>query len=141
MLSTIVSELTRSGRSTATRVATNPPRECPTRITGRRSADTIAASSASVARSSEKGPSSASPWPGSYTDPNLSVSRRSNYALRDAMLKLKPRYRGGPMFYADTVGLTNIVQRMRAFAKGYRGDSWVVAPRLEQLAATEKTFN
>ena len=31
------------------------------------------------------------PWPGGYTDPNLSVSRRSNYALRDTMLKLKPR--------------------------------------------------
>ena len=28
------------------------------------------------------------PWPGGYTDPNLSVSRRSNYALRDTMLKL-----------------------------------------------------
>ena len=28
--------------------------------------------------------------------PSLSVSRRSNYALRDTMLKLKPRYRGGP---------------------------------------------
>jgi 3-hydroxyacyl-CoA dehydrogenase len=52
-----------------------------------------------------------------------------------------PAYRGGPMFYADTVGLTNIVQRMRAFAKGYRGDSWTAAPRLEQLAATGKTFN
>ena len=36
------------------------------------------------------------PWPGGYSDPNLSVSRRSNYALRDTMLKLKPRYRGGP---------------------------------------------
>jgi homospermidine synthase len=36
------------------------------------------------------------PWPGGYTDPNLSVSRRSNYALRDTMLKLKRRYRGGP---------------------------------------------
>ena len=36
------------------------------------------------------------PWPGGYTDPNLSVSRRSNYALRDTMLKLKPRYSGGP---------------------------------------------
>ncbi len=35
------------------------------------------------------------PWPGGYTDPNLSVSRRSNYALRDTMLKLKPRYSGG----------------------------------------------
>ena len=36
------------------------------------------------------------PWPGGYSDPNLSVSRRSNYALRDTMLKLVPRYRGGP---------------------------------------------
>src|ERR1700761_4758463 len=35
------------------------------------------------------------PWPGGYTDPNLSVSRRSNYALRDTMLKLKSRYSGG----------------------------------------------
>ena len=31
------------------------------------------------------------PWPGGYTDPNLSVSRRSNYALRDTMLKLVPQ--------------------------------------------------
>ncbi|WP_395709090.1 homospermidine synthase [Reyranella sp.] len=36
------------------------------------------------------------PWPGGYTDPTLSVSRRSNYALRDTMLKLVPKYRGGP---------------------------------------------
>ena len=36
------------------------------------------------------------PWPGGYTDPNLSVSRRSNYALRETMLALKPRYEGGP---------------------------------------------
>jgi homospermidine synthase len=36
------------------------------------------------------------PWPGGYTDPNLSVSRRSNYALRDTMLALVPKYQGGP---------------------------------------------
>jgi homospermidine synthase len=36
------------------------------------------------------------PWPGGYTDPSLSVSLRSNYALRETMLKLKPRYSGGP---------------------------------------------
>ncbi len=36
------------------------------------------------------------PWPGGYTDPSLSVSRRSNYALRETMLALKPRYEGGP---------------------------------------------
>ena len=36
------------------------------------------------------------PWPGGYTDPSLSVSLRSNYALRENMLKLAPKYRGGP---------------------------------------------
>jgi homospermidine synthase len=36
------------------------------------------------------------PWPGGYTDPDLSVSLRSNYALRETMLKLAPRYHGGP---------------------------------------------
>src|SRR5690349_13234691 len=36
------------------------------------------------------------PWPGGYTDSNLSVSLRSNYALRESMLKLKQQYRGGP---------------------------------------------
>ncbi|MGE0422128.1 MAG: homospermidine synthase [Reyranellaceae bacterium] len=36
------------------------------------------------------------PWPGGYTDPNLSVSQRSNYALRETALKLRPKYRGGP---------------------------------------------
>jgi homospermidine synthase len=36
------------------------------------------------------------PWPGGYTDPHLSVSLRSNYALREQMLKLRAKYRGGP---------------------------------------------
>jgi homospermidine synthase len=36
------------------------------------------------------------PWPGGYTDPTMSVSLRSNYALRENMLKLAPKYRGGP---------------------------------------------
>ncbi|MGH8432631.1 MAG: saccharopine dehydrogenase NADP-binding domain-containing protein, partial [Solimonas sp.] len=36
------------------------------------------------------------PWPGGYTDPTLSVSLRSNYALREGMLKLASQYRGGP---------------------------------------------
>src|SRR5712664_2422440 len=36
------------------------------------------------------------PWPGGYTDPSLSVSLRSNYALRDTMLKLQPKYHSGP---------------------------------------------
>src|SRR5712671_17154 len=36
------------------------------------------------------------PWPGGYTDPNLSPSRRSNYALREAALALRERKGGGP---------------------------------------------
>src|SRR5215831_9023041 len=36
------------------------------------------------------------PWPGGYTDPNLSPSHRSNYALRETALALRERYAGGP---------------------------------------------
>jgi homospermidine synthase len=36
------------------------------------------------------------PWPGGYTDPTLSPSQRSNYALREAALALKPAADGGP---------------------------------------------
>lgn len=36
------------------------------------------------------------PWPGGYTDPSLSISHRSNYALRERMLELRKRFSGGP---------------------------------------------
>ncbi|HEU0218112.1 MAG TPA: saccharopine dehydrogenase C-terminal domain-containing protein [Stellaceae bacterium] len=36
------------------------------------------------------------PWPGGYTDPNLSPSQRSNYALRESALALRQRHAGGP---------------------------------------------
>src|SRR5262249_51475338 len=36
------------------------------------------------------------PWPGGYTDPNLPPSARSNYALRESALALRPRYPNGP---------------------------------------------
>ena len=45
-----------------------------------------------------------------------------------------PPYRGGPMFYADTVGLYNVVRRMKEFA-------WTPAPLLARLADEGKTFN
>jgi homospermidine synthase len=35
------------------------------------------------------------PWPGLYTDRNLSVSARSNYALREGVLELRRRRPGG----------------------------------------------
>jgi homospermidine synthase len=36
------------------------------------------------------------PWPGGYTDPNLSPSRRSNYALREQALALRRKLGKGP---------------------------------------------
>ena len=36
------------------------------------------------------------PWPGGYTDPNLSPSARSNYALREGALALRQTYPNGP---------------------------------------------
>jgi len=35
------------------------------------------------------------PWPGLYTDPHLSISQRSNYALREGVLALRRRRPGG----------------------------------------------
>jgi homospermidine synthase len=36
------------------------------------------------------------PWAGGYTDPSLSPSERSNYALRETALALAPKFAGGP---------------------------------------------
>jgi homospermidine synthase len=36
------------------------------------------------------------PWPGGYTDPSLSPSARSNYALRETALALRRRFPNGP---------------------------------------------
>jgi 3-hydroxyacyl-CoA dehydrogenase len=52
-----------------------------------------------------------------------------------------PLYRGGPMFYADTVGLFNVLMAMEKYAKGRHGDAWTPAPLLVKLAAEGKGFN
>ena len=54
-----------------------------------------------------------------------------------------PIYRGGPMLYADQVGLFNVVQAMNRFAKNPLDDAsfWQPAPLLARLAAEGKTFN
>jgi homospermidine synthase len=36
------------------------------------------------------------PWPGGYTDPSLSASRRTNYALREEALGIRESHPGGP---------------------------------------------
>jgi 3-hydroxyacyl-CoA dehydrogenase len=52
-----------------------------------------------------------------------------------------PPFRGGPMFYADTVGLPKVLERIESFQKGYQGAVWKPAPLLAQLAKAGKKFN
>jgi 3-hydroxyacyl-CoA dehydrogenase len=54
-----------------------------------------------------------------------------------------PIFRGGPMLYADQVGLFNVVEAMKRFAKNPRddGEFWQPAPLLARLVAEGKTFN
>jgi 3-hydroxyacyl-CoA dehydrogenase len=54
-----------------------------------------------------------------------------------------PPHRGGPMNYADELGLFNVVQAMGRFAKNPLDDAtfWKPAPLLAKLAAEGKTFN
>ena len=54
-----------------------------------------------------------------------------------------PIFRGGPMLYADQVGLFNVVQAMHRFAANPLDDAefWKPAPLLAKLAAEGKTFN
>jgi 3-hydroxyacyl-CoA dehydrogenase len=52
-----------------------------------------------------------------------------------------PLYRGGPMFYADTVGLPNVLAAINKYAQGHHGEAWKAAPLLVRLAEEGKTFN
>ena len=51
-----------------------------------------------------------------------------------------PRYRGGPMFYADTVGLDKVLESVRRYHSAH-GEVWKPAALLEKLAAEGKKFN
>jgi 3-hydroxyacyl-CoA dehydrogenase len=52
-----------------------------------------------------------------------------------------PPYRGGPMFYADSVGLDKVLQSIHQFQKGYQGSQWKPAPLLVKLAKEGRRFN
>jgi 3-hydroxyacyl-CoA dehydrogenase len=47
-----------------------------------------------------------------------------------------PRWRGGPMFYADTVGLREICARIDDFAKKLDPQYWQASDLLRSLAAS-----
>jgi 3-hydroxyacyl-CoA dehydrogenase len=54
-----------------------------------------------------------------------------------------PPFRGGPMHYADSLGLYNVARAMRRLAKNPHGDpsAWEPAPLLARLAADGKSFS
>jgi 3-hydroxyacyl-CoA dehydrogenase len=51
-----------------------------------------------------------------------------------------PRYRGGPMFYADSVGLDKVYESVKRFHQAH-GEFWAPAPLLERLAREGGKFN
>ncbi len=50
-----------------------------------------------------------------------------------------PAYRGGPMWYADTVGLKKVYDKIEEFRQKH-GELWDPAPLLKRLALEGKTF-
>jgi 3-hydroxyacyl-CoA dehydrogenase len=50
-----------------------------------------------------------------------------------------PAWRGGPMWYADTVGLMKVYERVKQFHEEH-GELWEPAPLLKRLAESGKTF-
>ena len=51
-----------------------------------------------------------------------------------------PAWRGGPMFYADTVGLGKVLARVQEFEARHGSDLWSPAPLLKRLAQDGRTF-
>jgi 3-hydroxyacyl-CoA dehydrogenase len=51
-----------------------------------------------------------------------------------------PRYRGGPLFYADRRGAKHVVERIRALRERFGAAYWTPAPALERLAAAGRGF-
>lgn len=51
-----------------------------------------------------------------------------------------PAWRGGPMFYADTVGLKNVLARVQEFERQHGPDLWAPSRLLEELAEAGASF-
>ena len=51
-----------------------------------------------------------------------------------------PRHRGGPMFYADTVGLPSVLARINEYRAQF-GDYWQPSPLLQKLASEGRGFH
>jgi len=51
-----------------------------------------------------------------------------------------PRWRGGPMHFADSIGLPVVVEQIRELAGTGGGSYWSLSPLLLELARTGRTF-
>lgn len=51
-----------------------------------------------------------------------------------------PAWRGGPMFYADTMGLSKVLERIREFETRHGSALWSPAPLLKRLAESGQRF-
>ncbi len=51
-----------------------------------------------------------------------------------------PAWRGGPMFYADAVGLATVYERICEFRERFGSDNWEPAPLLERLAKENRSL-
>jgi len=51
-----------------------------------------------------------------------------------------PRYRGGPMFYADTIGLPKLLEGMRRYRDIFGPMHWEPSPLLVRLVEEGKTL-
>jgi len=51
-----------------------------------------------------------------------------------------PGERGGPMYFADRIGLAQVLERISQFAAGPQGWAWEPAPLLVELAASNRNF-
>ena len=51
-----------------------------------------------------------------------------------------PAYQGGPMFYADAVGVKNVHNTICEFAEKYGDEYWQPAPLLKELAEKDSSF-
>jgi homospermidine synthase len=83
------------------------------------------------------------PWPGGYTDPNLSPSQRSNYALRESALALRAKLPKGPtalLTHGANPGLVShfAKQALLEMARATRLDIAEPASRAEWAALAER---
>jgi 3-hydroxyacyl-CoA dehydrogenase len=51
-----------------------------------------------------------------------------------------PAWRGGPMHYADAVGLDTVLARINEFRERFGAENWTPAPLLEKLVAEESSI-